>query len=74
MDPATVENAAMKLTEAQRAVLVERLIQSLVPPSSHLDAWKREVASRSKALDEGKLETVDGPTFVASLRAKINEQ
>jgi len=71
MHVALVEKEALNLSEADRALLIERLIQSLLPQNDRSEVWAQEAAARYEAFKDGEIESVDGDTFVASLRSRI---
>ena len=50
MDAAIIENNAMKLDEFQRALLADRLLDSIIPISKNLrQSWIKESENRLKA-------------------------
>lgn len=72
MDAAILEKEALLLPDTERAVLVERLIESISPsPSALREAWIREADERMQAFRDGKISTVNGPQAMADLRAKF---
>lgn len=72
MEPAILEHEALNLPEAQRAVLIERLIQSLTEPGDdRSEVWLQESISRYEAYKDGLLEAVDGEAFTAKLRSEL---
>jgi hypothetical protein len=69
MEAAIIEKEALQLPESQRAVLADRLLESLSPRPAELEAaWLREAESRMTAFQEGKIEPVDGAEAMAQLR------
>ncbi len=74
MDAAIIESEALKLSEAERAVLADRLLASLSPVSGNLKAaWIRESDSRMEAFRKGTLEAVDGPATLRTLRERFSK-
>jgi len=71
MDPAIIENEAMQLTEAQRALLADRLIESIsrTPPELK-KAWIREADARMNAFREGKISAINGPQAMEEIRSR----
>ena len=52
-------NEALKMTPAERAELVDQLLQSLDEPDVEIDAlWKEEVENRIDAYEAGNAKTV----------------
>ncbi len=74
MDAAILEKEALLLPEAERALLVERLLQSISQISPGLQAaWIREADERVQAFRDGVIDAVDGPQALAALRARLAE-
>jgi putative addiction module component (TIGR02574 family) len=72
MDAAILEKEALLLPDIERALLVERLIESISPsPSALHEAWIREADERMQAFRDGKITAVDGPKAMADLRARF---
>lgn len=72
MEAALVEKEAMRLSEAERALLADRLMESLsLTPEPLRNAWVREAEARMQAYREGKIEAVDGPTAMSQLRSRF---
>ena len=70
IDSAVLEKEAMQLPEVDRALLADRLIQSLSrTPSTLRDTWVEEADSRMSAYRAGKIAAVDGAQAVAELRS-----
>jgi putative addiction module component (TIGR02574 family) len=62
----------MKLPAAERAALVEGLVESLDKPDPTLDAlWFKEAESRIAAYRAGELDAVDAEEAFAELGQKI---
>ena len=74
MEAALIEKEALQLPDSERAVLVDRLLESLSRRPVALDAaWIREADSRMKAFQEGKIVAVSGPEAMADLRRKFSK-
>ena len=67
----TVEAAAMQLTADERAELIERLIDTVVPPAPLHPAWEEEIARRVAELDAGVVESIPAEEVFARMRAMI---
>jgi putative addiction module component (TIGR02574 family) len=65
-----IQSEALRLPEAERALLADRLLQSLAP-TEFQDEWRKEVESRMQAFEAGTLAAVDGPQAMAELRARF---
>ncbi len=71
MDAAILEKEALSLPESARAVLADRLIESISPiPPTILDSWIEESESRLKAFERGEIEAVDGEEALSLLKNK----
>ena len=54
-----VLNKALRLTPAERAEIVDQLLQSLDQPDEEIDKlWKKEVEDRIDAFEAGNIHTV----------------
>ncbi len=54
-----VLNEALKMTPAERAEIIDQLLQSLNKPDEKIDAlWKEEVENRIDAYEAGSIKTV----------------
>jgi putative addiction module component (TIGR02574 family) len=69
--PETVEAAALQLTTEERAELIERLIDTVLPPPLQ-PAWEAEIARRIRQIDAGEVECLPWGTVMADLRAKLD--
>lgn len=66
-----VFQAAMALSEVQRAELVDSLIATLPPGEPLLsEEWMQEIERRTAEIDEGKVEMIPGEVVREELRAK----
>lgn len=74
MDAAILEKEALLLPDTERALLVERLMESISPsPSALLEDWVREADERGRAFRDGEISVVDGPQAMAELRARFSK-
>ena len=72
MDVAQIESQALKLSESERAVLVDHLQASLSARQIlHLDEHISEAEDRLSAYKAGHLKSFDGASFVSSLRKNL---
>ena len=67
-----VEAAALRRPAAQRAELIERLIDTVLPAPTLHPAWEAEIARRLVDFDSGLVETSPMEDVMAELRAKID--
>jgi hypothetical protein len=73
MDAAVIEKEAMNLPETERALLADRLLQTLgTEDERRLQRWVDEAESRLEAIHDGRLETDDGAAVLARLRAAVS--
>ena len=74
MDAAIIENNALKLDEFQRALLADRLLDSIIPiPRNLSESWIEESENRIKAYKSGKISAVDGPQAMADLKLRYGK-
>ena len=66
-----VEAAALRLSAAQRAELIERLIDTVLPAPPLHPAWEAEIARRVADMDAGLTEFIPAEDVMAGLRAVI---
>ena len=66
-------SAALSLPPYERAMLVERLLESLKGPNQEkIDAaWGEEAERRMREIDEGRVEAIDGELVMQRLRARL---
>ena len=66
-------SAALSLPPDERAMLADHLLASLDGPNQkEIDAaWAEEVERRSREIDEGKVELIDGELVMERLRARL---
>lgn len=73
MVAAMLEEEALLLPDMERALLAERLLESISPGSPEVrEAWVREADERMRAFREGKIAAVDGPQAMAELCARFS--
>ena len=73
MDIAQIESQALKLSESDRAVLVDHLQASLSSKKiSYLNEHVAEARDRLSAHRSGNTRSFDGAEFVASLRNSLS--
>ncbi len=67
----TLEAAALQLTPAERARLVERLIATLDVDPDVEEAWAAEVERRQAEIENGTVSLLPGPESLAKLKAEF---
>ena len=67
----TLEAAALHLTPAERARLVERLIATLDADPEVEEAWAAEVERRQAEIESGAVSLLPGPETLAKLKAEF---
>lgn len=67
----SLEAQALRLSPADRALLLERLALSLEPDPEMEAAWDREADRREAQIADGSVIPVPGEEALARLRAKI---
>ncbi|MFN0300939.1 MAG: addiction module protein [Burkholderiales bacterium] len=65
----TLEAEALRLSNEERARLVERLIASLDIDSDIEDAWATEVERRNAEIESGAVSLISGPEALDRLKA-----
>lgn len=74
MDAAILEKEALQLPDGERAILAERLLESLSQVTAETrSAWVAEADSRMEAFRAGKIQTVDGPQAMEELRSRVRK-
>ena len=69
MDAVIIETEALRMPESNRALLADRLLESLSRVSvEQRGVWISEATERYEAYQQGKLQAVDGPGAIAVLR------
>jgi hypothetical protein len=72
MDVATIEREALSLTVAERALLADRLLQTLDQEDpERMERWGREADRRLEAFERGEIASVEGPEAVAAIRRRL---
>jgi putative addiction module component (TIGR02574 family) len=69
----TLRNAAMTLSEQERAALARDLVASLdSPPEDNVaEAWDREICRRIQQIESGEAELLDPKEVLSRARARI---
>ena len=67
----TVEAAALQLSAEERGELIERLIDTVLPPPPLHPAWEAEIARRVAEMDAGLVEGIPAEQVFAKMRALI---
>jgi putative addiction module component (TIGR02574 family) len=67
----TVEAAALQLSAEERAELIERLIDTVLPAPPLHPAWEAEIARRLDEMDAGLVESIPAEKVLADMRAMI---
>jgi putative addiction module component (TIGR02574 family) len=73
----TVLQEALTLSEAERAKIVDALLESLEPllPEADVEeAWRQEIAARVAAADAGEVETTSWEDVRNRLLARLSER
>ena len=67
----TLEAAALQLSSAERARLVDRLIATLDADPEVEEAWAAEVERRQTEMENGTVTLLSGPESLAELKADL---
>jgi putative addiction module component (TIGR02574 family) len=67
----TLEAAALQLSRAERARLVDRLIATLDADREVEQAWAAEVERRQSEIENGTVSLLPGPESLAKLKAEF---
>ena len=69
----TLRNAAMTLSEQERAALAKDLVASLDGPEDEgvAEAWDREIRRRIQQIDSGEVELLDAKEVLSRARDRI---
>ena len=69
----TLRNAAMTLSEQERAALAKDLVASLDGPADEgvAEAWDREIRRRIQQIDSGEAELLDAKEVLSRARDRI---
>lgn len=74
MDSIILEKEAMKLSEGDRALLADRLLQSVThTPDSLTKAWIDESADRLQAYRDGRLDSIEGQEALRLIRDQVKK-
>lgn len=72
MESVLIEKEAMKLPLVERALLVDRLLQTLdADMDSSIKAWTEVTEKRLEKFRSGKMEALDGQAVIESLRKEL---
>jgi hypothetical protein len=72
MESVLIEKEAMKLPLIERALLVDRLLQTLdADINSSIKAWTEVTEKRLEKFRSGKMEAFDGQAVIESLRKEL---
>ncbi len=72
MDAAIVEQEALALTAAERALLADRLLQTLdIEDAARMESWGREAERRLQSFERSGTPETDGPTAVGAIRKRL---
>ncbi|HET8800266.1 MAG TPA: addiction module protein [Marinobacter sp.] len=68
-----LRNAAMTLSEPERAALAKDLVASLDGPADEdvAEAWDREICRRIRQIDSGEAELLDAKAVLSRARDRI---
>jgi len=66
-----VETAALGLSVPERAELIQRLIETVLPPQSLHRDWEAEIERRLVDLDSGRAKTIPAEKVLVDIRAMI---
>lgn len=67
----TIEAAALQLSAEERAELIERLIDTVIPAPPLHPAWEAEIARRVAEMDAGLVEDIPAEEVFDRMRAII---
>lgn len=67
-----VTEQALKLTAEERAELIERLADTVLPPPPLHPAWEAEIARRVAEMDAGLAESIPAEQVFAEMRDLID--
>ena len=74
MDAIIIEKEALQLPEVERALLADKLLESISRISSEtLESWIKESQNRMQPFCEGKVDAVEGPKAIAGLQARFRK-
>ena len=72
MDAAIIEHEALALSAVERALLADRLLETLnVGNSSRMKLWGQEADRRLDLYEKGEVSEIEGTSLVANLRRRF---
>jgi hypothetical protein len=72
MDAAIIEHEALALSAVERALLADRLLETLnVGNSSRMKLWGQEADRRLDLYEKGEVSEIEGTSLVANLRRRL---
>ncbi len=72
MEAVIIEHEALRLPEGQKALLIEKLIESISPIDQSIQkSWVKECEDRMEALDSGLISQIDGNEAIKSVRSSL---
>lgn len=72
MDAAIIEHEALALTAVERALLADRLLETLnIGNSSRMKLWGQEADRRLDLYERGEVSEIEGTSLVANLRSRL---
>ena len=72
MDSAIIQKEALLLPDTERAILADRLLNSLETTSDEVkDSWIQEAEDRMTAYRKGEVEAVDGAEAISNLKERF---
>ena len=72
MDAAIIEHEALALSAVERALLADRLLETLnVGDSSRMKLWGQEADRRLDLYEKGEVSEIEGTSLVANLRRRL---
>ena len=73
MESVAIEKEAMKLSPVEKALLADRLLQSLdLEREENTKAWAKVAEQRLEEYHAGRMDAYDGQTVIDSLRNKTS--
>lgn len=72
MESVVIEKEAMNLSPVEKALLADRLLQSIdIECKENTKAWAKVAEQRLEEYRAGKMDAYDGQKFIDSLKSKI---
>lgn len=72
MEAAVIEHEALQLSDIERAILIEKLMESISAPSKSLRAaWIKECDDRMQALEDGEISLIAADEAIREVRASL---